>query len=159
MFLVNDTLENRQNYINSFVTKGEFAAAVILAAADFEWTIRRSILGLGASPTAAIKEKGGVLYKCSGLDGYNKAWSIEVKKTHIVDLKDIIPEWDFFSKKAYNLRHVLVHGESGTVGKDYAMVRISAILNASKSIVNFADKNGLNIYSKLPIRRRSKIKI
>jgi hypothetical protein len=46
MFLVKDNINYRQTKIRSFLSN-EPAIAVILAAADFEWSVRRAIRALG----------------------------------------------------------------------------------------------------------------
>ena len=55
MFLINDTMEERHQTIRSFLSSDPMIA-VILAAADFEWTVRRAILALGTLPTKEIRK-------------------------------------------------------------------------------------------------------
>lgn len=158
MFFINDTLEKRQEYIRSFAERGEFVVAVLLAATDFEWTVRRAIIALGSSPTAAIKDYGGALYRRHGLSDYKEAWRIEVKPKHHVNLADLVPTWQFFSESAYKLRHTLVHGTHGSVSEKYAKPRIEAILNASKAIIEFASAKNVDLYSRIKVRQRPKVK-
>lgn len=148
MFLVNDTLAQRQRRIKSY----EPYVAVLLAAADFEWTIRRGILALGVSPTKAIRE--GVLKRCSGLEAYKRVWNKEVKPFTKKGLIDVVPNWSYFKDKAYPLRHRLIHGVDGSVTPGYAKDRIESILAASKAIVEFAENNGEPIYGRNIVRRK-----
>ncbi|NLD88685.1 MAG: hypothetical protein GX633_10585 [Clostridiales bacterium] len=149
MFLVNDTLESRQKTIASY----EPFVGVILAAIDFEWTVRRAILALGSSTTKEIKSKT-LNANCSGLDAYKKAWNKEVKPLTGKRLDEIVPEWQYFKETAYPLRHRLVHGVEGSVTPQYASDRMKAILSASKYIADFADSLGEPLYGRKIIRRK-----
>jgi hypothetical protein len=150
MFLTSDTMGQRQQKIRSFMST-EPVIAVLLAAADFEWTTRRAILALGKSPTKSInaclraEKKGGL----KALQGY---WKDEVKPRLGSDLATIVPDWNFFATKAYDLRHKLVHGAQGTTGKAYAGRAVEAMLNASKAVAEYAAKNGEPVYGR-QIRR------
>jgi hypothetical protein len=149
MFLVNDTIDKRHARIRSYLEK-EPVIAVILAAVDFEWTIRRAILSLGTSPTRVIREE--VLNKASGLDTYNECWKKEVKSRLKQGLAEVVPDWKYFKYEAYPLRHRLVHGAIGTTGISYARDRVEAILKASKAVAEFALNNGEPIYGRF-VRR------
>ena len=150
MFLVTDTIDERQTKIRSFLAQ-EPVIAVLLAAADFEWTTRRAILALGKSPTKSInaclrtEKKGGL----KALQGY---WRDEVKPRLGSDLATIVPDWNFFATKAYDLRHKLVHGAQGTTGKAYAGRAVEAMLEASKAVAEYAANNGEPVYGR-QIRR------
>ena len=54
MFLVADNRNDRDLLIKSYFD-AEPAISILLAAADFEWTVRRAILALGKSPTKHIR--------------------------------------------------------------------------------------------------------
>ena len=154
-FLVDDKQPDRHAKIKSFLANRENVIAVLLAAADFEWTVRRAILALGASPNADIRS--GVLKHCSGLDKYKEAWTKEVKRNRAKGLADVVPNWGPF-KEAFKLRHTLVHGVSGTTGKHYAEARINLILAASAAVSAFALEQGVDLYSRLPVRQRPRKK-
>ena len=145
MFLVKDSISERHRKIRSM---NPFAG-VILAAADFEWTVRRAILALGTQPTKVIRESLG---QASGLDKYKKVWADEVFPRTGKRLPDVIPGWDFFKKDAYKLRHRLVHGAKGTVGEDFARERQECILAASRALNDFAQEQGEPLYGRA-IRR------
>lgn len=146
MFLIDDTLTGRQKKIRSY----EPFVGVVLAAADFEWTVRRGILALGVSPTKEIRD--GVLKRCSGLEQYKIAWNKEAKLLTGKALTEVIPDWGYFKNKAFPLRHRLVHGVDGSVTKQYASERIESILSASKAIVDLAVTHDEPIYGR-QIRR------
>ena len=149
VFLVLDTLEERQEKIASF---DEPFIAVLLAAPDFEWTARRAILALGSSTTKEIKEN--TLKLCSGLKEYKDAWKEEVQPLTGKGLPEIIPGWQYFRESAYPLRNRLVHGIEGSVTSQYAQERVEAILSASKAVTEFADSFGEPLYGRRIVRRK-----
>jgi hypothetical protein len=152
VFLVSDSLESRQTKIET-IQVHEPAIAVLVAASDFEWTLRRAIYRLGKSSTKEMKDK--VLFRINGLSRYEKAWNREVKPRFGKELKDLIPDWGFFEKTAYNLRNKLVHGEQGTTSLEYASRCVRALLTASAALTKFAEENGEPIYGeRLPRRMK-----
>jgi len=88
MFFVQDTLIQRHRKIRSFL-KTESVIAVLLGAADFEWTVRRAIIALGHSPNVDIREH--TLLGCHGLDAYKAAWKEEVQPAHETSLSAVVP--------------------------------------------------------------------
>ncbi len=149
MFLVSDTMEKRHSRIREFLGS-EDAIAVLLAAADFEWTVRRSILALGKSPTKKIRED--VLNKCSGLERYKEAWKKEVTPRLKKGLPDVVGNWEFLIKDAIQMRNRFIHGEHTVLTSDYSQKRIVAILEASKKLVDFAEKNNEPLYGRKIVR-------
>ena len=152
MFLVSDNLESRQARIRAMLNKQDAAIAVLVAAADFEWTVRRAIIALGTAPTAQVRHR---LAACSGLDRYKEAWCDEIRsatggRSH---LTQVVPNWQFFKEHAYSLRNRLVHGVYGTTGLGYARVRVHSILAASRAIVNHAAERDVDLYRRPPVRR------
>jgi hypothetical protein len=150
-FMVGDSQAARHARIRDFLAAGDHVISVILAAADFEWTVRRGILALGKSPNADIRAE--VLAKCSGLDSYKDAWKAEVKERFGKGLPEVIKDWQGF-KVAYELRHRLVHGIAGTTGQSYAGKRVDAVLRASMDVASFASANAVDLFARLPVRRR-----
>ncbi|MFM7321338.1 MAG: hypothetical protein ACKO5K_07430 [Armatimonadota bacterium] len=59
----------------------------------------------------------------------------------------------FFPSKAYPLRHRLIHGTVGSTETAYASERRDALLTASEALCEFAQGNGFDVYSRLPVRR------
>lgn len=150
-FLVGDSQLARHARIKGFLAEGEPVISVILAAADFEWTVRRAILALGKSPNADIR--AGVLAQCSGLGKYRDAWKAEVKERFGLGLPEVITDWDGF-KESFGLRHRLVHGVAGTTGLNYATTRVETVLQASADLAAFAAANGIDLFARLPVRKR-----
>jgi hypothetical protein len=142
MFLVSDTMRERHGKILSFLDT-EPTIAVLLAAADFEWTVRRAILTCGSSPMKELRE---ALRRCSGLTKYATCWKKQVTPRFRKELSSIIPDWEFFSKDAFQLRNNLIHGVQGTTGPKYARKRVEFVIAASEAITKFAAENGGQIY-------------
>ena len=151
MFFVNDSQTQRHKKIRSFL-KTEPLIAVLLGAADFEWTVRRAIIALGHSPNVDIREH--TLLSCHGLDAYKNAWKEEVQPAHETPLSAVIPNWQFFKEKAFPLRHKIIHGVLGTVSADHAAERVESMLDASRSLVQFAINRHCDLYQRLKVRRR-----
>jgi hypothetical protein len=143
MFLVRDTIQNRHEKIRSFLDK-EPAIAVLLAVADFEWTVRRAILACGRQSMRELRERA--LRQCHGPIAYAECWHREVTPRFGKELKNIIPDWEFFRKDAFQLRHNLIHGVQGTAGIKYARKRVESMIAASKAIAEAAAENGAQIY-------------
>lgn len=159
MFLVSDTREARCAKIRSFVAKESIAIAVLLATANFEWTVRRAIICLSKSPNRMIKST--TLRKCSSLDDYKDAWRTEIASHIGVKLPNIIGKWGQLSdpkKGAYDLRNKLIHGVQGTTGLDYGRSRVEALLNAAEDVDRFCRRKNVDLYKRLPVRKRAATK-
>lgn len=150
-FLVSDTQMERHAKIRGFLGEGEWFIAALLSAADFEWTVRRGILALGQSPTVEIRQN--TLVTCTGLDRYKDAWKREVKPSRGHGLPEVIPDWQGFTR-AFKLRHTLIHGIRGTAELSYASERVERILRASEAVCTYAHTHDVNLYQRLPVRRR-----
>jgi hypothetical protein len=151
MFTYKESIESRRAKIEAFLTKDQSAVAVIMAAANFEWTLRRSILALGKKATAELRKE---IEKTSSLDHYKKIWANEVVYGKTNKLPSIINNWDALIK-AYQHRHELVHGNKGTTGLAYSKSRVEVLLVASESLNKFVVSKGGAIYGKR-IRRIKK---
>jgi hypothetical protein len=145
MFLVNDTIEQRQSKIRSFAHRNEPVIAILLAAADFEWTVRRAILALGKSPTKVIRHRFQQEKK-GGLAAWKEYWKEEVKPRFGTDLASVVPDWEQLYTKSFPLRHKLIHGAQGIVGSNYAERTVETILAASWAVAKFAKDKGEPIY-------------
>jgi hypothetical protein len=154
MFWVNDTIEARHAKIRGFAARDVAVAGYILAAADFEWTIRRAILALGHRATGAIREE--TLKRCTGDEQYKDAWKREVYPKKGKRLPEVIPNWHELVTKAFPLRHRLVHGVSGAPGLNYVKERREVYLLASRALVDYAASEGANLYARLPVRRKDR---
>ncbi|MCX6964038.1 MAG: hypothetical protein NTW41_01615 [Verrucomicrobia bacterium] len=150
MFTYRDKQSTRHSRIRSFLKTDPFVA-VILSAIDFEWTVRRAILGLSGLPTKPIHE----IFKSErsgGLSGLQNHWKKLVKSRLGSDLASIVPNWEFFSNRAFGLRNKLVHGAEGRVTPEHAGKIVDSILAGSVAVANYAEANNATIFGK-KIRR------
>lgn len=152
MFLVGDTLESRQKRIRALLTKDTATIGVLASAADFEWTVRRAVLALGRGRSVDIRAR---LARCHGLDAYKDAWADEVGWRGRRLPEVVGPDWRFFRGQAFELRNKLVHGVQGTSGLRFASKRVESILSASRAVVHFAASHDADLFTRLPIRRRT----
>jgi hypothetical protein len=169
MFRVNDPVSKRQAKILGYLEGDDQFIAVLLAAADFERTIRRAIIALGKTPTAVLAQQLGRrgsskpgaqvvrrLYR-SSLDEYGRAWNNEVLKS-IGDKASLfggIIKAKQSLEAAYNLRHELIHGDRGVVSRDYAAKQVQVFLEATAAIDAFAKQNGADLTKRLKVRRKA----
>lgn len=151
-FKVADRFEHREKTILAMLDSGLPGVAVISAASDLEWTLRRAIVALGVSPNRDIH---GKLEKVSGLRRYAKRWTEEVVPRYGKPLETLFKDWDHFVDVTYRLRHKLVHGAVSTTNRDYAKPRVVEILEATKSVIDFSASCGVDLYKRLPIRRNA----
>lgn len=145
-FLVNDSQKNRHAAILAFVNEDESMIAVILAAIDLEWTIRRVLDGFTGS-----QDKKVVANRLSGLDAYANAWSKAMLPEGEKSLQDVVGEWAEL-KAAYQSRNDIVHGRQGSTGVQFATSRVQRILDASKSIAKYGSERGADPYRRLKRR-------
>ena len=153
MFLVSDTLAGRQALIGRY-SGNEATLGILLSVIDFEWTVRRAIIALGAEPTKAVRVD---LQKCSGLAAYNKAWKKHVLPLRKRELDQVVSDWAFLRDQSFPLRHKIVHGVQGRVDETSAVERRDCALKASASICNFATSFGVDLYNRLPVRQKAKV--
>ena len=142
-------MEQRQARIRGFLDK-EVSIAVLLAAAEFEWSVRRAIITLGKSPNVLVRK---TLESCSGLERYKRVWQEEVAGHRGVPLAEIIPDWQRFQKSAFPLRSSLIHGVRGNVERSYGAEQVECILAATRAVGEYARRAGFEITEKLPVRK------
>jgi hypothetical protein len=149
MFLVSDDSPTREVRIRAALTT-EPPLAVILGAVHVEWTVRRAILALGRSPNVVLKVQ---LTRAHGLDQYKDLWKTEVVQArHVPTLPQIVGRWVEL-RKAFTLRHRLVHGASSCTA-DYAAPKVTVLIEAAADIRTFCRTQGVDLHARLPIRRK-----
>jgi hypothetical protein len=148
MFLVKDTSSAREARIQAFIADDPSLAA-LLAIVHVEWTLRRVIIALGSSPNIEVRRK---LEHCHGHDKYRDLWKEEVTPRTGARLSSVVQNWDGLVR-AFRLRHVLVHGVR-SVTHDYAAERALWALGAAADVRAFCAAHGVDIDSRLPVRRR-----
>jgi hypothetical protein len=73
MFSYSISIEDRLSKLQRLVSEGDHCIALVVAAADFERTMRRAIVGLAAEPTADVRER--IEKKYNTIGKYNLAWA------------------------------------------------------------------------------------
>ena len=124
-FKVSDGRKKRKHMISRYVAQDP-TVGVLLAAADFEWTCRRSILAMGFAPTKEIKSEL-FEHREYGLQ-LKKGWEQQVRQKGkgIEKFEDIFDKWARQSQSRYVLwadveyamswRNKLIHGIEGGIG-------------------------------------------
>jgi hypothetical protein len=154
MFFVNDSRDERNNKIRSLIDT-DICIAVLVAAADFEWTCRRCILALGCSPTKHIREN---VLKGATFTQYPRKWNIEVYPRFSIHIDAILPHGFLFNKdnEAFELRNKIIHGECGFVKFDYGKEKVEEILLASNKLTEFAKNQYDPIYGRRIMRTKAR---
>jgi hypothetical protein len=159
VFLVHDKITDRHKRIRSFLRKDDYSIAVILAAVDFEWTVRRAIRALGKLPTAKLKED--ILNSNErGLKGYKKIWRHHVCEDVEKSLVKVIgkSEWDQITA-AFEHRNLLIHGFEGSPHPEEATNSAESLLKASAKINAFTEELNCPIYGKSIRRKKERTKL
>jgi len=152
MFLVGDDSLAREARIRAFLAS-EPPAAVILGAVHFEWTVRRAVLALGHSPNAVIHQQ---MRRCHGLDQYKDLWKAELVAAHRApSLAQVVTRWAEL-RKAFTLRHHLVHGVRSCTA-EHAAPRVEVLLAAAADVRSFCAGQGVDLHARLPVRRRPRL--
>lgn len=159
MFFVSDSQAQRHDRIRSFLTDDSATIAVILAAIDFEWSVRRAILALGSSPTKHIREVVFTGFH-GGYANYADAWKQEVAVWLKKSLAQAIPHWSRLSNKkdgAIRLRGQIVHGAQVSVSADFARPRVEDWLTASTLLEALANEHKTSLYKRIVRRTPRKV--
>ncbi|MDD2230682.1 MAG: hypothetical protein PHY48_14950 [Candidatus Cloacimonetes bacterium] len=163
MYYVRDSYQGRRAKILQFRNEQDICIAIFLAAADFEWTIRRIILSLSLIPNKIVREDKRYLYKCSGLAKYKKVWNqlisnipeLITPRYSETKLEVVIQDWIEFEKK-YEFRHGIVHGFKSNLKYDEGCKALDTIMQATADIYGFSMDNGYDVYTKVKIVRNTK---
>jgi hypothetical protein len=117
------------------------------------WSAGRSaILALGCSPSVVLRTQ---LVRVHGLDQYKNLWQAEVVGArHAPALPQIVRRWAEL-RKAFTLRHRLVHGVSSCTA-DYAAPKVAVLLEAAADIRVFCHDQGVDLHARLPVRRKAR---
>lgn len=150
MFFVADKPKHKREKILHYLDR-EPMIAVLLAAANFEWTVGRCILFFSVLPNIVVREE---LAKCHGLDGYKTTWKqlLVQEDSTIPVLANVIKLWKEF-REAFELRHKLIHGR-GTCSRNMAENPVGLMLAAAEDLYEFAFSIGKDLNDRVPVRRR-----
>jgi len=144
MFSIGYGISNRDKKIRS-IARTDPNHALILAAVHFEWIIKRSILKLGCSPTAGLRNELEGIYKL-GTPGnkkdYRSVWKREVaSRFRNSQLGTVLGNLHTLESKTLNVRGKVIHG-NGTVPNDTAIhtpCRLGGVPNRSGENVSVND--------------------
>ena len=162
MFYVRDNYQDRRSMILKFKNEQDICIAIILAAADFEWTIRRIILSLSQEPNTVVRKDKRYLRRCSGLGDYKSVWNLLIAKNPKLvnpdnptdlELQSVIKDWNSF-KQMYKYRHGIVHGFKANLNFDEGCKALDSILKATDNIYNFSQANGYDVFTKVKVVRK-----
>jgi len=164
MFNIGYGSEKREARIRQIAREDE-SVGVILAAVHFEWMMKRTILKLGTSPTAHLRQE---LSFVSGMkektrkdgyqtEGYYEIWKREVDN-RIGDrsaLGTVLGKLTDIRDKAMKVRGHIVHG-NGTEKSEKAREAIELFLNAGAKLRSFALKHGEDLDTTLKRRLKAR---
>lgn len=131
------------------VASQDIELGFLFAFFNFEWFLRRMILVFSKCPTVVVRAR---LVCCHGFGDYCELWNECVCKFDegIISLAEILGKSETESIKQYcTQRHVLVHGARGGIGFATAICGISRLLKALEALVEYAQKNGKNLFIRL----------
>lgn len=151
-----DTPEKRREKVDTVFAISPMAG-FLLSMVNFEWTLRRAILALGWNSTKNIRE---ALAETHGDEKYKELWKEHVC-THCTERRPRLPalireksatdgrgkpiDWSEIVR-AFNVRHMIVHGCSCTAGVAFLREKTDILLRASEVIVRFVAGNGGDIF-------------
>ena len=148
-FLVNDNIDSRHTRIRSYLNSESAVIAIVLAAIDLEWTLRRVIDAMSTSENKLAHDT-----HVSGLANYATVWGRAAKSGGHPPLKEVVGDWNGLVDD-YQIRHDIVHGRQGTTGRLFAKKRVETMLAASAAIVRYAKQHDLDPYKRLRQRTLS----
>jgi hypothetical protein len=156
MFFVNDDQKARHQFIRRHLSERTASIAVILASIDFEWMLRRAILGLGSSSTKNIHARLGKIQ--GGYRGYKEIWKSEVQKRLGVPVDKAISNWSRISGEngAAKTRGAIVHGASVPISLERATLCVDEFLFASRKLEVLSLKfEGRSLFCRI-VRRKAR---
>ena len=150
MFLVSDRPFDRHARIRSFLLSDP-GIAVLLAAVNLEWTLKRALLALSQEPTADVRESLRSVFQ---LERYSKEWRQRLRWRGAKRLPQIVLRWQAVNK-AFSLRSRLVHG-MGSCSTSFAAPHVEVLIEAAELIQEYANSRDVDLYAPLKTRKRAK---
>ena len=151
MFSFSVSIEDRLSKLQRLVSEGDHCIALVVAAADFERTMRRAIVGLSAEPTADVRER--IEKKYNTIGKYNLAWTRFVEPVRQSPLQEALSEFDDV-RNAFRSRNKLVHGQQGGAKLGYVMPRLEIIIAGTTKLTAFALSHSVDLTARIKIRQR-----
>ena len=142
---------NREERLRTYL-KEDYIVAVILSAAHFEWTLKRSILKLSKGPTIKLKrslEETHRLFGPSDKNNLQAIWAKEVGKIYKnASLGTVLSNLAEIRDKSRKTRGYLVHG-NGLSKRREAESAVTQYLLACHNLRNFVAKQGQDLDARL----------
>jgi hypothetical protein len=151
MFSYSVPIEDRLAKLQRLVSEGDHCIALVVAAADFERTMRRAIVSLSLEPTADVRER--IEKKYNSIGRYHQAWTRFVEPARILPLSDVLPEFDDV-KNAFQARNKLVHGQQGGAKLDYVMPRLDVTSSGTTKLTVLSLAHGIDLTLRIKVRQR-----
>lgn len=153
MFSYSVSIEDRLAKLQRLVSEGDHCIALVVAAADFERTMRRAIVSLSLKPTADVRER--IEKKYNSIGRYRQAWTLFVEPARNLSLSDALLEFDDI-KNAFQARNKLVHGQQGGAKFDYVMPRLDVISSGTTKLTVLSLKHGIDLTQRIKVRQRAR---
>jgi hypothetical protein len=148
MFLASHNAERREAKIRAFLYR-EPSIAVLLAAANFEWTVCRAILFLSENVNRELRKSISSVHR---FDGYKDLWHQEVcSLTGGKRLTEVVQDWAGL-KNGFSLRNKLIHGQDRAT-RNMATPRVDAMLRAVRDIDGYCRSMGYDLGKRMPVRK------
>ena len=152
MFRAKSPKDQRQAKVLEFLSSDP-GISLLLAAVNFEWTASRAIRFLGQATTSELRPR---LRRCHGLDDYKRLWKTEVVNAGRRErLTEIVCNWEAV-RKAFEWRHLLVHGRDGCTS-NIAKPHVEALLLAAGYVEDYAKSLGCPLNSRMRFRRKRRL--
>lgn len=175
MFTVSYGSENRETEIKGYLQK-DYTIAVILAAAHFEWTIKRAILALGESPTKSLRAtlNGVFQFKTIKKGNLNEQTYDEKRKKTYFHWWETELKWRKNDKRkqtlycslgtavgsvtntqdAMTVRNSIIHGADNGGGLKKCNAAVQNLIKASMNIRKYVTKNNESVDVRLKARKK-----
>ena len=151
MFSYSVPIDDRLAKLQRLVSEGDHCIALVVAAADFERTMRRAIVCLSLEPTADIGER--IEKKYNSIGKYHQAWTRFVEPARNLPLSDALPEFDNV-RDAFRARNKLVHGQQGGAKVAYVMPRLDVISRGTTKLTALSLAHGVDLTQRIIVRQR-----
>lgn len=155
MFRFDTDVDARRQAILTLLASGQAAVGIVVAAADFERTVRRAIIALGREPTSVLRQQLTTM-DYGTIKKYPHAWRTFVTTHKESTLPIIVRRWNLVLE-AFDVRNGLLHGETGTVGLNFAREHTQVILEGTSDVDSFVRAHDVLLTKKLSARRKPRL--
>lgn len=155
MFDLSDDREKRRRVIAGYA-EVDIRLGVILAAVDFEWTCRRTILALSKTPTVTLREKFTSDY--ASFSGLSKGWNAELAS--LSSIEDVFRptriSWSQIAD-AMDVRNAIVHGSGDQIDRREGRYAVYILETACDALSDFALSHKKDLFRRISRPRKKEI--